>query len=321
MMVVFCRTRLFVFGIAFLFGVSAVAASSSVVKLALNWKPEPQFGGFYTAELIKADRKNGVQLQIQPGGAGTPVVQMVAAGQADFGIASADEVILSRANGSDVVALFAVYQTNPQAIMAHASRGFGSLVDLFQANGTVAVQKGLPYVVYLQRKYGRELKAKLVPYVGGVSNFLADNKHSQQCFVTSEPLLARAKGAAVTTFLVSESGYNPYTTVLISRSSLVRTNLKLVQAMVATVREGWRSYLTDAAMAETTNQRMHALNPALDLETLRASARTQKPLILPKNEAELGKMTLQRWEELQNQLIEIKVLSRRMPPAELFRNE
>ena len=125
---ILCRARALFLAIVILSGVAAFAEKPPVktvaVKLALNWKPEPQFGGFYTAELLKLDVKNGVQLQIQPGGAGTPVVQMVSAGQVDFGIASADEVVLSRANGSDVVALFAVYQTNPQAIMGRADRGF-----------------------------------------------------------------------------------------------------------------------------------------------------------------------------------------------------
>ncbi|MBK7892977.1 MAG: ABC transporter substrate-binding protein [Bdellovibrionales bacterium] len=291
------------------------------MKLALNWKPEPQFGGFYAAELLKLDVKNGVQLQIQPGGAGTPVVQMVSAGQVDFGIASADEVVLSRANGSDVVALFAVYQTNPQAIMARADRGFRSLADVFRNEGTVAMQKGLPYVTFLQRKYEKDMKVKVVPYVGGISNFLADPQHSQQCFVTSEPLLAKAKGVEATSFLVAESGYNPYTTVLISRRSFVKANSQLTQAMVSAVREGWLRYLTDEKAAEVTHTRMHELNPSLDLDTFRSSAQAQKSLILPEKAADLGRMSEKRWTDLQEQLFDLKILKKRVPALELFRNE
>lgn len=305
--------------------VTAFAETPSIkpvtIKLVLNWKPEPQFGGFYAAELLKADIKNGVQLQIQPGGAGTPVVQMVSAGQIDFGIASADEVVLSRVNGSDVVALFAVYQTNPQAIMARADRGFKTLADVFQNEGTLAMQKGLPYAVYLQGKYGKGMKVRVVPYVGGISNFLADPKHSQQCFVTSEPLLAKSKGVGATSFLVAESGYNPYTTVLISRRSFVAANGPLTQSVVAAVRDGWLRYLTDEKVAESTDARMHELNPALDMATFRSSARAQKALILPEDTAGLGRMTEKRWTDLQDQLFEMKIISKKVRAFEMFKNE
>ena len=84
--------------------------------LQLNWKPEPQFGGFYAAPFAEV----GLNVEVREGGVGTPTVQMVATKQVPFGIVSADEVILNRANGGDVVALFAVYQTNPQALMTRA---------------------------------------------------------------------------------------------------------------------------------------------------------------------------------------------------------
>ena len=55
---------------------------------------------------------------------------MVTAKQVSFGIASADEVVLARDRGSDVVAMFATYQTCPQGLMTHAARGLDSLEAL-----------------------------------------------------------------------------------------------------------------------------------------------------------------------------------------------
>src|SRR6476659_2540521 len=99
----------------FLGGCDSKDASNSTgpqkVSLQLNWKPEPQFGGFYAAKETIAFTRHGLDVEIVPGGVGTPTVQMVAAGKVAFAVVSADEVILSRANGADVVALLAVYQT------------------------------------------------------------------------------------------------------------------------------------------------------------------------------------------------------------------
>src|SRR5918993_515284 len=74
------------------------------VKLQLNWKPEPQFGGFYAAQEAGSYKKQGLDVEVVPGGVGTPTVQMVGAGSVEFGVVSADEVLIARARGNDVVA-------------------------------------------------------------------------------------------------------------------------------------------------------------------------------------------------------------------------
>ncbi len=102
-------------------------------------KPEPEFGGLYEAVRAGLLQRRGVDLEV----IGVPVIQMVAAGKATFGIASADEVIIARDRGSDIVALFATYQTSPQGVMTHASRGFRSIADVFRG-GTLPSNLGSP---------------------------------------------------------------------------------------------------------------------------------------------------------------------------------
>lgn len=300
----------------------AVKSSSGPVekvRLALNWKPEPQFGGFYASRFAELDRQNGVEFEIVPGGAGTPVVQMVAAGQFDFGIASADEVVVSRARGSDVVALFAVFQTNPQGILTRAERGFDSLSDVFRSGGTIAMQKGLPYAVFLQRKYASGMKASIVPYLGGISNFLARKDHSQQCFITSEPILAKRQGAKIRTFLVADSGFNPYTTVIITRRSVVREKPELVKNVVMAARAGWTRYLDQPG---DINQKMNELNPSIGLETFEQMSTAQKPLIEGPGGSRklLGRMTAERWGELSQQLLGMKIIDKK-PDSETIYTE
>ena len=119
---------------------SGCAKSPRKIRLALNWKPDPQFGGFYAAPY----QAHGLDVEILPGGAGTPTIQMVGAGSAEFGVVSADELIVARSQGNDVVALFAVFQNNPQGIMVHASRKLKNLGDLLKSGGTLALQRGSP---------------------------------------------------------------------------------------------------------------------------------------------------------------------------------
>jgi NitT/TauT family transport system substrate-binding protein len=289
--------------------------SPGKVRIQLNWKPEPQFGGFYAA--LATAKNQGLDLEVVPGGAGTPTVQMVGAGNVDFAVVSADELLIARQGGSDIVALFAVYQTNPQGLMTHAERGLTELGDIFAHEGTVAMQAGLPYAQFLKNKFGFD-KVKIVPSPGGdLSTFRNDPLLTQQCFVTSEPLAAEKLGLKVKTFLIADAGYNPYTTVLVTRGQVWKDQPERVRKVVAAVREGWESYLADP---QTTNQLMREINPSMDAQTFAASAQVQKPLIETEETKAhgLGSMTADRWATLGRQLVEIKVLESAPAPESCF---
>lgn len=294
------------------------AVKPTAVKLALNWKAEPEFGGFYAAKLAGSFAKRGLDVEITEGGAGTPVVQMVANGKVPFGIAAADEVVLSQARGTDVVALFAVYQTNPQGIMVHPERGFKSIGDVFAAPGTLAIQSGAPYTLFLQAKFANA-KVKLVPYAGGIAQFLTDANYSQQCFVTAEPLLAKKKNKPAASFLIADAGFNPYGTVVVARRQYIDRNPKQVRDLIAAIRDGWGDYLR---APESANTWMVKLNPAMDSETMKESAEIQKPFIRPANltEKELGKMSKERWATLVDQLFALKLIKKMPAVDKLYEN-
>lgn len=275
------------------------------VKLQLNWKPEPQFGGFYAAQAIGAFAKHNLNVDVRPGGSSAPTVDMLGAGTVEFAIVSGDEIVRCRANGNRIVALFAAYQTNPQGIMTRASRGFTTIAEVFRAPGTLAMEKGLPYSEFLKQKYGFD-KLTLVPSpFGDLSLYRTKEDYAMQCFVTSEPLAALKTGVAPKTFLIADSGYNPYTTVLATSDDFLAKNPKVVTDMTAAVREGWTAYLADPS---PTNAAMQKLNPTMDAATFTASAEAQKPLIAVES-TPIGSMTLERWQTLVTQLSDLKAIA------------
>ncbi|MFS8066919.1 MAG: ABC transporter substrate-binding protein [Byssovorax sp.] len=281
---------------------------SAPVKVALDWVPEPEFGGLYAARESGAFRSKGFEVEILGGGSGVPVVQMVANGQADFGVVGAGEVLIARARGADILPLFATFQTSPQGIMVHASRGLTSLADLFQAAGTLAIETGSPSETFLKKKYGFD-KISVVPYDGGVARFVADKGFAQQCYITSEPIAARKKGSDPAVFLMADAGFNPYVAVIIVRRALWSERPDRVKAFVRAAREGWKAYLADP---KPTNAVMGKLNTAMDAETFAAAAEAQKPLIEAEQTrtAGVGSMTRERWETLGKQLVELGVIDK-----------
>jgi NitT/TauT family transport system substrate-binding protein len=284
--------------------------------LALNWKPEPEFGGFYEALLKKYYEKAGLKVEILPGGAGQPVAQMVAGKKVKFGIVASDEVILARAQGAKIVALFATFQNDPQGFMVHPGRGIKSLKQLFQSDGTIALQKGLPYTLWIEKHYA-PIKAKLVPYVGGVSKFLQDQEFSQQCFLTSEPIAVRREKIDPVTFPISDSGFNSYQTVIVAHEDTLKAEPEMVSKFLKATKEGWVSYLKDST---STNVEMQKMNPSLTLETFAESAKIQKTFIetAETKKRGVGVMSKARWEQMYHQLIEVKLVPKGMDVTQFY---
>ncbi|HSB95723.1 MAG TPA: ABC transporter substrate-binding protein, partial [Spongiibacteraceae bacterium] len=196
----------------------------------------------------------------------------------------------------------------------HAERGFKSIDQVMQSDGTLLWQTGLPYAQYFKKKYA-PIKVTTAPYLGGIGNFQNDAHVSQQCFVTSEPLTAADAGLHVKTFLVADSGYNPYTAVVVTSRTRWQKNPDEVKRMVAAVRSGWENYLENPA---ATNAAMQTLNKAMSAQTFAQSAQAQQVLIKTKDTPRLGTMTTARWQTLVDQLLEIKVIPQTLPAADLF---
>jgi len=293
----------------------ACCASAQPIQLALNWKAEPQFGGFYAAQVLGLYKKNGLDVTIIEGGSGTPTVQILGAGKVDYAVVSADEIVVSHDRGAkNVVALFATFQTNPQGIMVHAERGFRSVGDVLKSDGMLLWQAGLPYAQYLTKKYA-PIVVKTAPYLGGIGNFQNDPLLSQQCFVTSEPLTAARAGLKVSEFLVAESGYNPYTTVLVTTREHLQKSPEEVDRIVAAVRAGWEAYLADPSQ---TNAAMGQINKAMDAQTFAESAQAQADLIRTPDTKKLGEMSTTRWQTLVDQLKDLKTIKGQVNAADMF---
>ncbi|KHD88795.1 MAG: lipoprotein [Bdellovibrio sp. ArHS] len=294
----------------------AFAESLVPTTLALNWKAEPEFGGFYTAALQGIYKKHGLDVKILEGGSGTPTVQMLANGKVEFAIVSADEIILSQDRNpkNKVKGLFAVYQTSPYIVMTHAERNLKTLRDVFMSEGVLSMQSGLPYYQFLVQKFGKP-QVKVVPYAGGVSNFLNDKSLSQQGFITTEPLSAEKAGAKVKTFLIADEGFNPYLVVIGATEDTLKKKPEVVKKFVAASREGWAAYLKDP---QATNEYMAKLNKAFDLATFNKAAEVQKPLIETKGP--LGAMSSNRWETLVQQLKDLKLIKVSPKTEDLYQN-
>jgi NitT/TauT family transport system substrate-binding protein len=299
-----------------------------ILKLGLNWKAEPQFGGFFAADQLGLFKKAGLNIELIEGGSGTPTLQALLSGRLDYAVVSADELVVAHSQGrTQAQAIFATFQNHPQCIMAHATlikeRSAPSREKLFRSlmqdsSLTLQWQQGLPYAQYLSAKLGDEIKIKRVPYAGGLTVFRRDTKMLQQCFVSSEPILAKQLGLEVEVFAISEMGFNPYGAVLATTEGRLLTKKEEVAKVVKVVRTGWEAYLKNPAKV---NEWIQKKSPGLSAQFLEESAKIQASLIRPEAyTAPLGEMRVSRWMILSEQMLDSGVIKTAVSPEKLFQN-
>lgn len=288
------------------------------VRLQLNWVPEPEFGGIYAALERGFYAEEGIDLEVIKGGAGVSTPQLIAAGACDFGVVSADQILQIREQGGEIVALFAIFQRSPVGIMLHASNPIDSLEALWRSDSTVAIEPGLPYVTFLNRRYGGD-RLKLVPYSGALAIFTRDPTMAHQCFISAEPVQMELQGVPVKVFSLAESGYDPYTAVIATSRANLESRPDLAERLVRATRRGWEAYLAEPARY---NPRIASLNPAMSLDAMNRAAQRERPFIESSwtREHGLGSMDENRWRELAAQMVELGLIRTAPEPSALYRN-
>ena len=131
---------------------------------------------------------------------------------------------------------------------------------------------------------------------------MTNKKAVMQAYANSEPLLMKEKNIDVRILSVADTGFNPYTSVLICRSELIQKEPELIEKMREASVKGWLNYLKDPT---ETNKIIKKENPA-NKDTLDNSAELMKPLM--SSHPGFGKMKPERWQELAEQLKKLGII-------------
>ncbi len=92
---------------------SSTQADAKELTYRLKWLFNASVAGDIYAEDKGYFREAGLQVKIKEGGPGINAIKELELGQADFGVASADQVIRALEKGAEVVVLFQIFQINP----------------------------------------------------------------------------------------------------------------------------------------------------------------------------------------------------------------
>ena len=280
------------------------------VKLQLNWMPEAEHGGYYEALLKGYFKEEGLDVEIIPGGPGVRVETETALQRTQFGIANADKILIVRGKEMKLTAILAPFENSPRCLIFHKDLGVKSFNDLTKAK-VLILNNTKPFYHWLIKKYP-ELKNKdTIPY--NKATFMSGKDAVIQGYINSEPLIFKDKGLDVNFLKVSDTEFNPYTSVLMCSDDYKKANPQIVEKIKKASVKGWLSYLKNPSV---TNDHIEKINPA-NKGTLDKSTEMMMELMSPQNE-QFGQMTVERWKSLAGQLKEINLLDKIPEDIELF---
>jgi NitT/TauT family transport system substrate-binding protein len=285
------------------------------VRLQLDWYPQPEQGGFYTAQMLGYYKAEGLDVTLLPLPQYGSVAQLVSSGKADIGLGSSDQILEWDSNGLPLVAISATMQHDPQAIMVHKNLPVHDFTDL--EGRTVSAQTGATWLKYVISRYNLH-NVRQVPQTLSIANFLADPGYVQQIFITSEPFFARQAGAEVRTLLISSSGYDPYRVQFTTRDFVARQPDVVAGFVRASIR-GWQEYLRNP---EPTNALLLKLNPALNPaeESYTAQALRDGGFVTGNSSDpdRTGHMSAARWQAGYEQLKALGILEGPLDPTTAY---
>ena len=233
-------------GLLTLSALSSVQAQEKFTYMT-NWYAQAEHGGFYQAVATGIYKKYGLDVTIKMGGPQINNVQLLAAGQADCVMGSSDlQMVQLRASGVPVTTLAAVFQKDPQVLIAHDP--ITKFEELKGKTILIAASANQGYWPWLKAKYGFT-DAQTRPYTFNIQPFVADKNIAQQGYLTSEPFAIQKAGVKANTLMFSDFGYPAYATTISCMDKTVAERQKAVSDFVKASAEGWKSYLADPAPA------------------------------------------------------------------------
>jgi len=221
------------------------AQAQDKVTFGTNWLAQGEHGGFYQALADGTYARYGLDVTIRQGGPQSPNRALLTAGQIDFYMGGPSTAIDAVKEGVPTLTLAAIFQKDPQVMLAHPEAGFETLGDLARASQIFMGRDGfLTYFEWMKANFEGFSDEQFRPYTFNPAPFLADPQSAQQGFLTSEPFaIAQQAGFEPTVFLLDDYGYKAYSTTIVAMRPYVEANRDLVQRFIDASIIGWYNYL------------------------------------------------------------------------------
>jgi NitT/TauT family transport system substrate-binding protein len=299
---------------------AASPAGLTTIRLPMGYIPDIQFAPFYAAVEQGFYRDVGLDIQFDYSFE-TDGVALVASGELPFALASGDQVLLARAQGLPVVYVAAWFQGYPVAVIAKTSQNIQKPQDLAGKKIGLPGLFGASYVGLraLLAYVGLQESQVTLDSIGynQVQALATDQEQAVVGYTNNEPIQLRAQGYDVSVLPVSDY-VQLASNGLITNEQTIANNPELVQNMVNATLRGIR-------YASTYPEDAYNISLKYVENLDKADANVQRQILdvsIQLWQADtLGESNPTAWENMQNVLLDMGLLTQSLDLSKAYTNE
>ena len=322
----FRKLVLIIFGMAL--ALSACANSQSTneagalthIRLPMGYIPNIQFAPFYVAVEKGYFREAGIELEFDYKFE-TDGVALVGAGELPFAVVSGEQVLLARAQGLPVTYVAAWYQQFPVSVVAKSELGVlvpqdlkGKKIGLPGLFGATYV--GLRALLFEAGMSESDVTLDAIGF-NQVELVAAGQQDIVVGYAENEPIQLRAQGIAVTEMRVADYVQLASNGIL-ANEKVIAENPELVRSFVGAFLKGLADTIANPDAAFTLSESYIPNFADLDADVQKQILDTS----IEQWKAErLGYSDPQAWENMQNVLLDMGLITEKMDLNKAFTNE
>lgn len=274
-------------------GLTATAQPLDPVTLQLKWKHQFQFAGYYAAVEQGYYREAGFDVRLREADDDREPAEVVLAGEAEFGIATSDLVLLHD-QGRPVVVIAPIFQHSPLVFLAKEDSGITSIHDLV-GRRVMIESHAAELLAYLEFEGIDRQELEIVPHRFDPAALIDNEVAAISAYSTDEPFLLENGGTRYLTFTPRATGIDFYgDTLFTTRATLERDPERVRRFRTASLR-GWRYALDHPD--ELIDLILTRYSQRHSREHLVFEAEMTRRLILPEV-VELGYQSPGRWRHI-----------------------
>jgi NitT/TauT family transport system substrate-binding protein len=290
------------------------------IRLPLGYIANIQFAPLYAAIEKGYFKEAGIEVEFDYSFE-TDGVKLVGAGELPFAVVSGEQVLLARAQGVPVTYVAAWYQKYPISVVAKADAGIVTPQDLkgktiglpglFGANYI-----GLRALLFSAGLSESDVKLEEIGF-NQVELVAAGKQDIVVGYAANEPIQLKAQGIDVTELRVADSVQLASNGILASEK-VIAENPKLVEAFVGAFLKGLKYTIENPddayALSATYIPNFADLDKTVQNEILATSIEMWKA-------ERLGYSDPQAWENMQDVLLEMDLITEKMDLSKAFTNQ
>jgi len=258
------------------------------VILQLSWLHQFQFAGYYIAKEKGYYKDNGIDLDIQEFDFNINISTVLQKNTADF-VIGRSSLLIDKANGEDVVALFSTFQNSPLMLLVREDSGIDKVSDLKNKKVMITpdAKDSASIIAMLNSQKISLDDINIIKHSFNLDDLINKKVDAMASYVSNEPIILEDKNIKYKVFHPKDYGFALYSDILFTSSAYIKENPELTQDFYDATEKGWEyAFNNIGKTAKIIHEKYNTQNKSL--VHLVAEGEALKKLVFHNNSNTIG---------------------------------